>query len=396
MADATHDAVVIGGGPAGATAATELAGRGVRVALLDRRGRPKACGGAIPPRLIEEFGIPDSVICNRVSGARVIAPSGRAVEMPITDGYVAMVDREVFDEWLRARAVTAGAERLDGTFERIDRDPDGVAIIRYRPAGTPRDSAPARLRARFVIGADGARSAVARQTIPGSKEGACVIAYHEIVRAPAAGRNGYDPARCDVIYRGDLSPDFYGWMFPHGATASVGVGTARPGFPLRDSVRVLRGLCGLEGAETVRGEGAPIPLKPLKRWDNGRDVVLAGDAAGVVAPASGEGIYYAMAGGRLAAEGVAEALATGDIRALARVRKRFMKAHGGVFRALGFLQGYWYASDERRERFVAICQDVDLQNMIWQSYMNKKMKRAHPRVYLRIIKMNIAHMLRLV
>jgi geranylgeranyl reductase len=51
-------------------------------------------------------------------------------------------------------------------------------------------------------------------------------------------------------------------------------------------------------AETLRREGAPIPMKPLPRWDNGRDVVLAGDAAGVVAPASGEGIYYAMAGGR--------------------------------------------------------------------------------------------------
>ena len=54
----------------------------------------------------------------------------------------------------------------------------------------------------------------------------------------------------------------------------------------------------------MRREGAPIPLKPLPRWDNGRDVVLAGDAAGVVAPASGEGIYYAMVGGRLAAEAV--------------------------------------------------------------------------------------------
>ncbi len=64
----------------------------------------------------------------------------------------------------------------------------------------------------------------------------------------------------------------------------------------------------------MRREGAPIPLKPLPRWDNGRDVVLAGDAAGVVAPASGEGIYYAMTGGRLAAEAVAACLATGDAR----------------------------------------------------------------------------------
>jgi geranylgeranyl reductase len=66
---------------------------------------------------------------------------------------------------------------------------------------------------------------------------------------------------------------------------------------------------------TLRREGAPIPMKPLPRWDNGRDVVLAGDAAGVVAPASGEGIYYAMTGGRLAAEAAMEFLRTGNVAA---------------------------------------------------------------------------------
>lgn len=64
----------------------------------------------------------------------------------------------------------------------------------------------------------------------------------------------------------------------------------------------LRQAAGLGEVETLRREGAPIPLRPLPRWDNGRDVVLAGDAAGAVAPASGEGIYYGMVGGRLAAE----------------------------------------------------------------------------------------------
>ena len=90
----------------------------------------------------------------------------------------------------------------------------------------------------------------------------------------------------------------------------------------------------------------------MKRWDNGRDVVLAGDAAGVVAPASGEGIYYAMAGGRLAAEAVDAFCATGDARALRTARKRFMREHGMVFRVLGIMEYFWYSSDKRRERFV--------------------------------------------
>ena len=96
--------------------------------------------------------------------------------------------------------------------------------------------------------------------------------------------------------------------------------------------RRLRRRPGWTGRETIRREGAPIPLKPLKRWDNGRDVVLAGDAAGIVAPASGEGIYYAMVGGRFAADAVESVPGDRRRRArCARARKRFMKdARAGV------------------------------------------------------------------
>ena len=101
-------------------------------------------------------------------------------------------------------------------------------------------------------------------------------------------------------------------------------------------------------------------MKPMKRWDNGRDVVLAGDAAGVVAPASGEGIYYAMLGGRLAAEAAEQVFVTGDLRALGLARKRFMKDHGRVFLILGIMQRFWYSSDKRRESFVKMCMDKDV------------------------------------
>ena len=79
----------------------------------------------------------------------------------------------------------------------------------------------------------------------------------------------------------------------------------------------LRASSGLTECETIRKEGAPIPLKPLDKWDNGKDVVLAGDAAGVVAPSSGEGIYYAMVGGEVAAEASEAALRSGRAADLA-------------------------------------------------------------------------------
>jgi len=91
------DCIVVGGGPAGATAADDLARQGVNVLLLDKAG----------PRAIEDFDIPDEQLCARIRSARMISPKNKAVDMPIENGFVGMVDRETFDEWLRERSPLA-------------------------------------------------------------------------------------------------------------------------------------------------------------------------------------------------------------------------------------------------------------------------------------------------
>ena len=385
------DVFVIGGGPSGATAAEDLARAGKRVALLDRAGRIKPCGGAIPPRAIADFDIPMSQVVAQITTARMISPTGRAVDIPIENGFVGMVDREHFDEFLRARAESHGAERLTGTFLRIERDVEGTHVVwREKASGAER-----RTVTRLVIGADGARSNVARAEVPGGDRIPYVIAYHEIIKAPAANEV-YDPDRCDVIYDGRISSDFYGWVFPHGKHASVGMGTEINGADLKKATAELRAMSGLSGCETIRREGAPIPLRPMDRWDNGRDVVLAGDAAGVVAPSSGEGIYYAMVGGRVAATAAQAALASGKAKDLRLARKLFMREHKTVFRVLRQMQDAYYKSDERRERFVSLCHDVDVQRLTFEAYMNKKLVAARPLAHIKIGIKNMMHLTGLV
>ncbi|MEM9233883.1 MAG: geranylgeranyl reductase family protein, partial [Pseudomonadota bacterium] len=286
MTESGHfDVVVVGGGPAGATAAHDLARAGHQVMLIERGGRIKPCGGAVPPRRIEDFDIPEHLIVARATSARMVSPAGCEVDMPINGGSVGMVEREHFDEWLRSRACEAGAVRVEGDFQHIDREGDGLPVLVYKTKDEHGRLTERRVRTRLIIGADGARSKVGQQEIGDGEHMKCVFAYHEIIESPRVSEDpSFDGNRCDIFYQGKLSPDFYAWVFPHGGVTSVGVGSAVKGFSLKSAITALRQERGLDNQSTVRTEGAPIPLKPRKKWDNGRDVILAGDAAGCVAP----------------------------------------------------------------------------------------------------------------
>ncbi|QTD57361.1 geranylgeranyl diphosphate reductase [Parasphingorhabdus cellanae] len=387
--EAEYDVVVVGGGPSGATAAHDLACEGYKVMLLDKAGRIKPCGGAIPPRLLKDFDIPHNLLVAHAHSARIIAPSNKKVTMPVGDGFVGMVDRDEFDEWLRNRANEAGAHRVTGRCEKVEDKQFGLAIVSFR-SGRGADLQTVTTKA--VIGADGARSKVAQQCLKNAERVPCVYAYHEVVKVPEKVDADYEEDRCDVYYQGHLSPDFYAWVFPHGKHMSIGLGSANKGFPLRETTRMMREQTGFSHWETVRKEGAPIPLKPLKRWDNGKNVVVAGDAAGVVAPSSGEGIYYAMTAGRMSATAVSQFLQTGDAKALKLARKSFMKAHGKVFWILGIMQYFWYKNDKRRERFVKMCDDPDVQRLTWEAYMNKELVKRDPMAHVKIFFKDLGHL----
>jgi len=386
-----YDVIVVGGGPSGDTAAHEIALAGHKVLLLERAFRIKPCGGAIPPCILGEFDIPRSLLKAEIQSARMISPKAQKVDMPIEGTFVGMVDRDEFDPWLRLRAQRAGADLELAAFKKVEYIDKTTLRVTYVSKDYETETRTA--TARCVLGADGARSQVAKQGIPKHADVPWVLAYHEIVEAPEMATTDYDPERCEVWYQGDLSPDFYAWVFPHGKSASIGVGSAYKDFSAKKSVNELRAISGLDTAETIRKEGAPIPMKPMKRWDDGKALLVSGDAAGVVAPASGEGIYYAMLCGRLSADAIKEFLVTGKASALRSPRKRFMKLHGRTFFALGLLQYFWYHSDKRREQFVEMCKDEDVQTLTWQAYTQKKLVKRKKKEHLRVFIKDVAQLL---
>ena len=95
----------------------------------------------------------------------------------------------------------------------------------------------------------------------------------------------------------------------------------------------------------------------------------------------------------MAGEAIAQCLVSGDVRVLGQARKRFMSAHGRVFWVLGLLQRFWYTNDRRRERFVKMCRDPDVQRLTWESYMHKKLVRRRPMAHIRVFFKDLAHLL---
>ena len=81
---------------------------------------------------------------------------------------------------------------------------------------------------------------------------------------------------------------------------------------------------------------------------------------------------------------------------LALAQKSFVKQHGTVFKVLGAMQNAYYKTDDRRERFVSLCHDVDVQTMTFEAYMNKELGKAQPLAHLKIALKNIAHLLGIV
>lgn len=322
MTTMAYDGIVIGLGPAGSTAAAGLARGGAAVLALEREalGRPKVCGGGLSAKIAR---ILDPAFHNVVEATvREVRLAFRGQEQArvVLDGPVAyMVRRERFDRFLaeQARAARAEIHDREGVLS-VTEDKDGVEVTTAR----------ARYRARYLIGADGVNGVTAQR---GGRRLAWSL-ESEVVAAPAASC-ALDGAL--VIDTGCV-PGGYGWVFPKRDRLSVGMAgmTHRLGRPralfgrFADDVAVGPALAG---CRIPRPVGYPIPLF-TEAPASTRRMVRVGDAAGLVDPFFGEGIYYAVRSGQLAAEAVLRCVA-GDGPGLLEYDRRIAEEFTPEFEA---------------------------------------------------------------
>jgi geranylgeranyl reductase family protein len=296
-----YDAIVVGAGPAGATAARELARAGRHVLLLERQRLPrhKPCGGALSPRLLPRLPIAldHDLLEATITRASFTFRGGEAVGIASHRPLGFMVRRDAFDAALCRAAQDAGARLLDGVPVRSVSAGAGGASVATSTGTFAGD---------LVIGADGAAGAVARAVAPEPRR-AALVAVEALV--PDARDRGEDLRDCVVVDFGGC-PGGYAWSFPKRDHVNLGAMVRREaGARLhaafaRFSARPPLG----ESRDVGRLRGAVIPA-----YDGGLQAVaagpvfLVGDAAGLVDPFLGEGIFYAVRSAQLLAHALAEA-----------------------------------------------------------------------------------------
>lgn len=349
--------LIIGGGPAGSTAAEALARRGVEVALLERNiSYSKPCGGGIPSTVVEEFSISPSVIERRVNQAHFHAPRGREAVIKLPKGFIGMVRREAFDGYLHQRALEAGVQIIQGSFTSMEVKKDRVEALYINKGGDKKSEM--EISADALIGADGAHSRVAH--LLGLKPEKVAMALQERVFL-SEERMALFKEGCHFYFSKEVSPHYYGWIFPKGDHVVVGTavraGNTRGLSTLLDN---LKARAGLNGHQVLKREAFPLPIRPLPSMAHDR-VLLVGDAAGLVAPATGEGIYYAMKSGEMAALTLMENAKALTERNLKEYQRRWWRRFGMTFRLLEWIQERYYGDERAMEAFVELFTELNIE-----------------------------------
>jgi geranylgeranyl reductase family protein len=289
------DVLVVGAGPAGSATAIRLARAGARVLLADkaRFPRDKPCGGGLTGRALRHAPCDVEPVVEHVVGRMVVRVAYRSkVAKGSRQPLILMTQRRRLDLHLAEQAVLAGATFRDGI---------AVAALELREDGVAAQVGDDTVRVDFLVGADGANGVVAREA--GLGDG--------IVRGVALEGNvswedlGRDPYEGTAWVELGVVPGGYGWVFPKGDHANLGVGGwMSEGPSLRTRLDRLAREHGANPAslEAVRGHRLPM-RKPGAPAARGR-VLLVGDAAGLVDPLSGDGIYEAFVSAQLAADAI--------------------------------------------------------------------------------------------
>jgi geranylgeranyl reductase family protein len=321
-----YDVIVVGAGPGGSSAAIRLARAGASVLLLDRARFPrdKPCGGGVTFRAVKQLPVPiDPVVEGVVSTMEIGLRHRRRFERTSAKPLALMTQRRRLDAYLAQQAAAAGAEFRDGA--RV------TAVAAENSSGVVELDG-ARLQASVVIGADGVNGVTARAL--GSGGFTYGVALEGNAPNDDVDRGRYEGRL--VLELGTIAGG-YAWVFPKGDHVNVGVGGWESEGPrLREHLERYSAAHGLDADRLTDLRGYRLPLRSARSLLARGRVAFVGDAAGLVDPLSGDGIYEAALSARVAADAALDVLAgrAPDMAPYAaHVARALGRLHAGSWRA---------------------------------------------------------------
>jgi digeranylgeranylglycerophospholipid reductase len=302
------DVAIIGGGPGGLAAARRLAAGGWSVTVFeehDRIGLPVHCTGVLAEDVIASLDLPGDAVLNPLSTVRFVAPAGHSFDYTTATTEAVVIDRAAFDAALGERAQQAGAVMVRGR-RATGIDPASNGIDVTLAGGEV-------VRARAVILACGANYAFQRRLGMGMPSTFLQSAQLEL----PADRLG----DVEIHFGSEIAPKGFAWAVPvrrpEGTFARIGVmADGDAGLYFSRMLARVREAWGVAVPDAQGPRRRMLPLGSVKRSYADR-VLAVGDAAGLVKPTTGGGIYYSVVSGELAAEVLASRLATNDLSAAA-------------------------------------------------------------------------------
>jgi len=351
------DVCIVGAGPAGSTAAKFLSEKGLNVILIDKEKFPrdKPCGGGLPYQVIKRFDYVDNEIFidSYCYGGFAISPSSKyKLELHKKEPLVAMTLRKKFDYELVKLAINEGTEFLDGkTVIDVNISKDKATVVLKDGSRVDSD---------IVIGADGIWSVIAQKAglrKKGISIGICVFEEYEVDEKTmdtyfGSRRLGY------IHSQFNFTPG-YGWVFPKKKHINIGIGYVHYSEQktpdrknLLDIYNQYITILKRDGMipkrlKTGKCQGGALPVYPLEKTYSNR-VILVGDAAGFINPLSGEGIYYAMVSGEIAANTIAKCYEKNDFsdRFLSKYQKSWKKDFGKDIKTFKGFSKYYKATED--------------------------------------------------